>query len=109
MVVDDWSPLSREGKAFLLVAANPLITVGEMAERLKVSEKSISRSMTILVGANWVRRTKVGGVHTYQIVKGCAQNHPDIQSLLEIVGTQATTHSQTRGDSTHEQPLHQPT
>lgn len=94
--------MSREGQILLAVWRNPFLTIAELAKALSMSEKTISRSMTSLVGANCLRRTKVMGVHSYEVVKGTIERHPDIRDIAQLVLHLGLSAPQKEGDITHE-------
>lgn len=69
--------LSIEGHILCLLLDKQDLTVTEAAALTKTSERTATRSMTNLVKAGLVRRTKVGRHHHYQIVKGMVKRNPD--------------------------------
>lgn len=76
--------LSREARILLAVESDSEIGILGLSRLLGVSERSVCRSMTNLVEAKLVRRTKVGLHHRYQVVKQNLEMHPDIQPLIEL-------------------------
>ena len=77
--------LSPAGRVLADLAINPNATVKEMSSRLGVTESSVTKQMTNLVGANLIERTKVGRKNHYRIPLTVLLSHPDITGVLHAV------------------------
>lgn len=78
--------LSATGRVFVCIANNPNLTIREIAMMLGITESNVNRSVSRLVDAGVIARTKLKGRNVYTIDTEKAQNHPDIQKFYQAVG-----------------------
>lgn len=78
--------LSATGRVFVCIANNPNLTIRETAMMLGVTESNVNRSVSRLVEAGVIARTKSKGRNVYSIDVEAARNHPDIQKFYTVAG-----------------------
>jgi DNA-binding MarR family transcriptional regulator len=82
---DQLPVLAPAGRVLGDLALHPEATVHEIASRLGVTDSSVTRQMTHLVGANLIQRTRVGRRNRYRIPLIPLLEHRDIAGLLHAV------------------------
>lgn len=70
--------LSAAGRVFVCIAENPRITLREISIMLGITESNVARSVSKLVSAGLIARTKVKTRNVYRVREKSARNHPDI-------------------------------
>lgn len=83
---DTLALLSATGRVFVCIANNPNLTIRETAMMLGVTESNVNRSVSRLVEAGVIARTKLKGRNVYKIDVENARNHPDIQKFYQASG-----------------------
>jgi len=79
------SLLTPAGRVLVCLAENPAATLREISLILGVSESNVTRSVSYLVKAGVIARTKVKGRNTYSVVLKVAENHPDIRRFKHAI------------------------
>lgn len=77
--------LSAAGRVFVCIAENPRITLREVSVMLGITESNVARSVSKLVSAGVIARTKVKNRNVYTIRAKNAKKHPDIHRFYECV------------------------
>ena len=77
--------LSAAGRVFVCISENPRITLREVSVMLGITESNVARSVSKLVSAGVIARTKVKNRNVYTIRVEKAKKHPDIHRFYECV------------------------
>ena len=76
-----WSLLSSHGMVLFVLAANPDSTVREIAERIRVTERTVFSVVQDLAGAQMVSSRKVGRRNSYAVNRDAHLVHPNFSHL----------------------------
>jgi|SRR5688572_27631930 winged helix-turn-helix DNA-binding protein len=76
-----WSLLSSHGAVLFVLAANPDSTVREIAERVRVTERTVFSVIQDLAAAHMVCSRKVGRRNSYAVNREAHLVHPNFSHL----------------------------
>lgn len=79
--------LSAPGRVLVAVMERPDITLRELAAYLGVTESNVAKSVSALVRANVITRTKVKNRNRYRLNLKEAMYHPDIRRFHAAIST----------------------
>lgn len=82
---DNLPLLSVAGRTLVLVMESPNLTLREIAVRQGTVESNVQRSMSQLVEAGLVERSRVGRRNYYRVDVDAVTTHPDVWRLLVAV------------------------
>jgi len=79
--MSNWTFITNHGAVLMYLAANPRITVAEIASKLSITERSVRRIISHLHDAGYIEKTRVGRVNQYTVDFAKALRRPESKSI----------------------------
>lgn len=85
-----WTFLSNHGHVLVCIAQDPDVRVRDIAERVGITERSVTGILTDLEKANVIEKVKDGRRNSYRIKRRVKLRHPleahrTVGSLIDLV------------------------
>lgn len=87
---DSWTFLSNHGHVLMCIAQDPQVRVRDIAERVGITERSVTGILTDLENADVIEKIKDGRRNSYRVKRRVKLRHPleahrTVGSLIDLV------------------------
>lgn len=87
---DSWTFLSNHGHVLMCIAQDPQVRVRDIAERVGITERSVTGILTDLENAGVIDKIKDGRRNSYRVRRRVKLRHPleahrSVGSLIDLV------------------------
>jgi DNA-binding MarR family transcriptional regulator len=87
---DSWTFLSNHGHVLMCIAQDPDVRVRDIAERVGITERSVTGILTDLEKAGVIEKIKDGRRNSYRVIRRVKLRHPleahrTVGSLIDLV------------------------
>lgn len=92
----EWSFITNHGLVLAHIARNPQSTAQEIAQTIKITERTIRKIITRLEAEGYIERQRVGRNNVYRIhphlkLRHKAAAHIEVGELLKVLGWKRKT------------------